>query len=74
MGLRPSAFGLLLAHDQHGGGAIAGLAAVAGGDAALGMEDGAQLAQCLDGRVAANALILVKDESSSRPRQRRCPA
>ncbi len=49
--------GLLLAHDQHGGSAVADLRRVAGGDHAVGFEGRLEVGQCLDGGAGADALV-----------------
>ena len=49
--------GLLLAHDQHGGGAVGDLRGVAGGDLAVGLERRLQVGERLDGGAGADALV-----------------
>ena len=55
--MSPSSLGRLLAHDQHGGGAVGDLRGVAGGDDALGVEGRLELGERLDGGVGADALV-----------------
>ena len=68
-GVRPSCVRLLLAHDQHGGGAVGDLRRVAGGDhAAVGLERRLQLGELLDvvsGRMPSSCETIV----ARRPRR-----
>jgi hypothetical protein len=50
--------GLLLAHHEHGGGAVGDLRRVAGGDLAVGLERRLQVGERLDGGAGADALVL----------------
>ena len=59
--------GLLLAHDQHGGGAVGDLRRVAGGDLAVGLERRLQLGERLDGRAGADALVAARRVVGRRP-------
>ncbi len=66
IGFRPSSSRFLVRHDHRRGRAIAGLRGIAGGDGAVGMEDGLQLGQRFERGVGARAFVLAES--------RRCDA
>ena len=56
-GVSPRALRLLLAHDEHGRGAVGDLRGVAGRDLAVGLEGGLEVGQDLGRGVGADALV-----------------
>ena len=59
----PSGCGALGGHDDGGGGSVGGLRGVAGGDGALGVEDGLEFGERFERGVGAGAFVLLEDGS-----------
>ena len=56
-GFRPSASGFVLGHDQDRGGAVVERAGVAGGDRAVGLEDGLERRELLHRRAGPRPVV-----------------